>query len=136
VRVSVTTAPRRHLDRLLSGAAAAFYERLARGELATTSCCGTTGFPPRLRCPRCGGESRWVQLPRRGRLEAFTTQESALRFAAPAVLALARLGEAVLPGVADVPYETLEIGQPVQVELRPVEDLGLTLVWFVPVQAR
>jgi uncharacterized OB-fold protein len=128
----VNVPVRKHLDRVLDGAAREFYARLERGELATTRCCEQTAFPPRMTCPRCGGEPQWVEIPRRGRLEAFTTQESAVRFAAPAVLALARIDGAVLPGIADSEYDDLRIGDEVRVELRAHADLGLTLLWFVP----
>jgi uncharacterized OB-fold protein len=130
--VNLAPAARKHLDRLLEGVAAEFYARLELGELASTRCCGQTTFPPRLRCTRCGAATEWVELPRSGRLEAFTTQESSLRFAAPAVLTLARLGEVVLPGIAEGPYEQLRLGQEVQVDLRRAPDIGLTLVWFEP----
>jgi uncharacterized OB-fold protein len=126
--------PRKYLERELDGPARELYDRLAAGELATTSCpgCGLTEFPPRSRCPRCGAETTWVELPRHGRLHAFTTQETALRFAAPAVLALAELGPAVLPGICEAPYDELAIGDPVEVRLLPEPETGLTVLVFVP----
>ena len=125
----------KYLERVLDAAAREFYRRLSEdGELATTRCprCERTMFPPRLRCPACGGEPGWVPLPRRGTLEAFTTQEAALRFPAPAVLALARIGEVVVPGIARAPYDELRIGEEIEVELRPEPDIGLTLLAFHP----
>jgi uncharacterized OB-fold protein len=124
----------KHLEREFDEAAREFYDRLARGELATTRCeaCAKTSFPARSRCPACGGEQTWVDLPRTGRLHAFTTQEVSLRFRAPAVLALAEVGEVVLPGIAEAPYEELSIGQEVRVELRPEPETGLTLLAFLP----
>jgi uncharacterized OB-fold protein len=114
--------------------AAEFYRRLGAGELATTRCesCGSTSFPPRSRCPACGETQRWVALPREGRLHAFTTQETALRFRAPAVLALVELDGVVVPGIVEAPYEALHIGQEVRAEPRLEPDTGLTLLAFVP----
>ena len=127
-------APAKYIEREFHDEAREFYRRLAAGELATTRCpaCERTSFPPRLRCPACGGDQEWVELPRVGRLHAFTTQEMSLRFRAPAVLALAEVGEVVLPGIADAPYEELSIGQEVRVEPRPEPETGLTLLAFVP----
>ena len=118
---------------VMDDAAREFYRRLEAGELATTrcpSCQPAASFPPRLRCTACGGTTEWVELPRHGRLEAFTTQEVAVRFRAPAVLALARLGDAVLPGIAERAYEELRIGDEVHVELRQEPEVGLTLVHY------
>ncbi len=132
-------APRRgkHLDRTMDEAAREFYRRLEGGSLATTRCprCELTSFPPRLRCPECGGPAEWVELPRRGVLEAFTTQELAVRFRAPAVLALARIGEVVLPGIAAAAYEDLAIGAEVDLEPFAEPETGLTLIGFRPVPA-
>jgi len=128
--------PRKYLDREMDAAALEYYRRLAEGELATTRCgrCGRVDFPPRLRCPSCGGEdSEWVGLPREGRLHAFTTQERAIRFTAPTVLALAEVGEVVLPGIVEgSTIEDLAIGGEIAVELHPDPELDLTLLRFVP----
>jgi uncharacterized OB-fold protein len=72
----------------------------------------------------------WVELPRTGRLHAFTTQETSVRFGAPTVLALAEVGDVVLPGVVDAPYDSLAIGQDVKVELHAEPETGLTLLAF------
>ena len=130
----MTIAPGKHLDRDRDALAREFYRRLEQGTAATTRCakCGTTGFPPRSRCARCDAPTKWVELPRRGRLHAFTTQERALRFGAPSVFALVELGDAVLPGIVDAPIAELAIGD--EVELTPVrvEELGLSLCRFRP----
>lgn len=125
----------KYLEREIDDLAHEFYRRLEQGELATTRCegCRETSFPPRSRCPSCGGSAHWVTLPGQGRLHAFTTQERALRFTAPSVLALAEFGDAVVPGIVEERYETLSIGQPVEVDRRPEPETGLTLLRFVPV---
>jgi uncharacterized OB-fold protein len=126
-------APGKYLARELHPAAHEFYERLARdGRPSTTRCtgCDATTFPPRERCPSCGSAQEWVALPGEGRLYAFTTQEAALRFRSPAVLALAEVGGGLLPGIMEAPYESLRIGGRVQVGTRPEPDTGLTVIEF------
>lgn len=126
--------PHEHLDRAMHPAAREFYRRLAADRPATTRCprCERIAFPPRLRCERCGEPTEWVELPREGSLEAFTMQETAARFTAPAVLGLARLGEAVVPGIVAGSYEELEVGDRIEVETFAEPDLGLTLLRFRP----
>ena len=48
-------APTKYLLRELDPMAREFYERLERGQVATTRCagCARTAFPPRARCPAC-----------------------------------------------------------------------------------
>jgi len=131
----VAPSPGKYLAREMDSAAREFYRRLSEdGQLATTHCehCQTATFPPRPRCPRCGREQGWRELPRAGRLHAFTTQESALRFGAPLVLALAELGAVVVPGIVEAPYGQLRVGHPIEVQLRPEPETGLTLLRFIP----
>jgi uncharacterized OB-fold protein len=126
-------APGKYLARELHTAAREFYDRLAEhGRPSTTRCgdCDDTSFPPRERCPRCGSAQEWLALAHEGRLHAFTTQEGALRFRAPMVLALAEVGDVVLPGIVDAPFESLWIGAPVRVGARPEPDTGLTVIEF------
>jgi uncharacterized OB-fold protein len=103
-----------------------FYENLRQGRFTTTRCRrdGAWLWPPRTLCPHCHKEELdWVDLPRRGRIYAFS-----------AVLNGAPLGmEADLPfnvGLVDldgVPlrlfgriegasWQELRVGQPVEVE--------------------
>jgi len=131
----MTIAPGKHLDRDRDAMAREFYRRLAEtGTAATTRCarCGTTRFPPRSRCADCDAPTEWIELPRTGRLQAFTTQERALRYGAPTVLVLVELGDAVLPGVVDGPIEALTIGDEVELAAERVEELGLSLCRFRP----
>jgi uncharacterized OB-fold protein len=126
-------SPAKYLLREMDAAAHEFYRRLSEdGQLLTTRCerCAHTSFPPRTRCAACSGPLSWVELPHHGRLYAFTSQETALRFRAPAVLALAELGDAIVPGIALGPHAELRIGQ--EVWVRPLEepDTGLTLLSF------
>jgi uncharacterized OB-fold protein len=129
----MTIAPGKHLDRERDATAREFYRRLDAGSAATTRCtsCGTTGFPPRSRCAACDAETEWVALPSRGRLHAFTTQERALRFGAPAVFALVELGDAVVPGIVlDAAIDQLAIGGEVELAPERVDELGLSVCAF------
>jgi uncharacterized OB-fold protein len=130
--------PAKYVERELDAAGHEYYRRLSRGQLATTCCpgCGQITFPPRRTCMPCARDQVWVELPRRGILHAFTTQEAAVRFSAPVVLALAELGEAVLPGICESGYETLSIGQPILVEIRTEPETGLAILAFVPESPR
>jgi len=58
---------------------APFYTALRQGRLVTTFCekCGQRHWPPRVVCPGClSGTLTWVELPRQGRIHAFTVQET------------------------------------------------------------
>ena len=122
----------KYLERDMDPVGREFFRRLGEGELATTRCpsCGRAAFPPLARCPSCGGPTDWVELPRSGRLYAFTTQETGLRFTAPTVLALVELGDVTLPAISHTPYHQLAIGQEVTVEPFAEPDTGLTLLSF------
>ncbi len=105
---------------------ARFFEGLREGRLLTTRCLkdGSLAWPPRTVCPKCHATAlEWIDLPRSGRIYAFS-----------AVLAGAPLGmEADVPfavGLVDLdgaplrlfgrivgaPWERLAIDQPVTVE--------------------
>jgi uncharacterized protein len=127
--------PAKYLRREMDHVAREFYRRLSDdGRLCTTRCksCDRVEFPPRSRCATCGEDELWIELPRHGRLFAFTIQEVAIRFRAPDVLALAEIGEVLVPGIVKAPYEDLRIGQEVDVALLPEPETGLTLVAFEP----
>ncbi|MCX6639727.1 MAG: Zn-ribbon domain-containing OB-fold protein [bacterium] len=51
-----------------------FFAGLANGKLLSTKCssCGYTYGTPRLHCMYCGSECDWFELPREGKIHAFT----------------------------------------------------------------
>lgn len=125
--------PAKHLRRLGDPVADEYHRRLeASGRPWTTRCpaCKETRFPPLSLCPHCGRETDWTELPTCGRLHAFTTQESALRFRAPAVLALVDVGPVVVPGITESPLDRLSIGQEVYVEVRTEPETGMPVLVF------
>jgi len=55
---------------------AKFVDLLAEGKINGTVCkkCGTKYFPPRADCANCfSNEMDWFEMPKKGRLETFTT---------------------------------------------------------------
>jgi uncharacterized OB-fold protein len=100
------------------------YARLRAGTLSSTRCraCGELAYPPRSFCPRCHGRAvEWIDLPTRGTVYAFTTQERALRFSAPEVLGLVELaGVGRILTRLDAPYEALAIGDEVELVVHHV----------------
>lgn len=128
----MTAAPLKYVVRDMGPAAREFYGRLESGNLATTWCggCARPFFPPRERCPKCGGSVAWRELSRRGVVYAFTQQERGLRFTAPDVIGIAALDEGIrVFGLFADPFDRLAIGAPIEVELRP-DEAGLTLLVF------
>jgi uncharacterized OB-fold protein len=124
----------KYVLRDMGSAAREHYRRLGEGRLETTYCdaCDQLRFPPRDRCATCGGEMVWKELPGRGTVYAFTQQERGLRFTAPDVVGVVELQEGVrVFGLLEAPFESLEIGQPVALELR-ADESGLTLLVFRP----
>lgn len=111
-----------------------FYEELLQRRLSTTKCraCGSLRFPPRAWCPDCmSTDLEWVPLSGRGRLAAFSTQETAIRFRAPDVIGLVDLEEGVrvLSHIAGS-YDELRIGDEVVVDFIEIEP-GFVLHRFV-----
>jgi len=124
----------KYVLRDMGSAAREFYRRLEEGRLATTHCasCDELRFPPRERCGACGGATVWRELSGRGVVYAFTQQERGLRFTAPDVLGVIELEEGVrVFGLLEAPFESLAIGQPVELRLRGDLD-GVTLLAFRP----
>jgi uncharacterized OB-fold protein len=112
-----------------SGAAAGFYRALAEGRFTTTKCsaCGAVCFPPRgTLCPACGsGEPPgWVELPKEGRVIAFSIQETGLPpgFKAPVVFAVVAVGPVRLFTIIGGDPANIEIDSTVQLEPLRVAD--------------
>jgi uncharacterized OB-fold protein len=125
-------APFKYVLREMGPAAREYYRRLEGGSLSTTRCegCERLFFPPRERCPGCGGPVAWQELSGRGSIYAFTQQERGLRFTTPDVIGIVELEEGVrVFGLFDDAFDRLAIGASVDVVLR-TDDAGLTLLVF------
>lgn len=118
---------------ITDAAAARFFEELAAHRLTTTRCPEHGWlYPPRVWCPGClRDDLEWAELSGHGTLVAFSTQETTLRFAAPAVIGLVDLDEGVrlLSHIAGR-YEDLRLGQRVRVDFVEVD--GAVVHRFVP----
>ncbi len=97
-----------------------FYRRMKERLFSSTRCesCGEVAFPPRSFCPFCHGRTvTWVDLPRRGKLYAFTQQHKSVRFLTPDVLGLVELaGVGRILSRIDAPMESLAIGDELEVD--------------------
>ncbi len=122
-----------------------FYERLSRGELVTTACagCGRVAWPPRGFCPECCSDAfAWVELPREGRIHAFTVQHTGVPkgFEAPRVFAVVQVGEArIFAAVVGSGADRVTVGSSVRLSpVRVADDVSGNpryLVAFEPVEA-
>ena len=112
-----------------------FYLRMTRGQFATTYCesCQELWYPPRPFCPKCFSRNvAWKELPKRGRLYAFTQQDRALRFVKPDVIGLVEIeGLGKILTRIDAPYETLKIGMEMELDFIKVDE-RYTLPQFRP----
>lgn len=100
-----------------------FYAALRQGRFITTSCaeCGQRHWPPRVVCPVCLSNSlEWVELPRQGRIHAFTIQETGVPpgFPRPIIFAVIDLdGLRIFTRLVDCDPSLVRRG--LRVELRP-----------------
>jgi uncharacterized OB-fold protein len=94
---------------------------------ARCAVCGTTAFPQRPGCPRCGGETDAVTLPDRGTVWTWTVQcfspkppyrPPAAGFA-PYAVGYVDLGEVLVASWLAVPPDLLRVGLPVRLTLVP-----------------
>lgn len=101
-----------------------FYRRLKNQQMCSTRCdaCGEMAYPPRSFCPYCHSQKvTWVELPKRGRLYAFTQQHRSLRFPTPEVIGLVEVeGVGHFLTRIDASFESLTIGQELEVSFYEV----------------
>jgi len=101
-----------------------FYENLKAGRLTTTRCksCGHVAYPPRVICPECyNDELEWIELPKRGKVLAFTEEVKGvpLGFDSPLIHAWIDLGwespvKRILSRIINCPAGRLKEGDEVQ----------------------
>ena len=114
-----------------------FFENLKKGRLTTTKCakCGALLWQPRVVCPDCNGDTmEWVDLPKNGRIYAFTAvlvgAPLGMEKDMPFVVAVVELDDSpvrVVARVDDARYEDLMIGDPVALKVIELND---GRVWF------
>jgi uncharacterized OB-fold protein len=118
----------------------AFFLGLADGKLMGSKCtrCGFVFATPRGHCMVCGSPTKWLELPKTGRVHSWTTcqfgSEAFLKetpynlcmveFDGAGSLLLARLKECV--------QDDIWVGMPVEARFSPKPKYSITDVWFVP----
>ena len=105
---------------------APFFDALRQGRLTTTRCeeDGTLSWPPRVVCPACRGEKlAWMELPRTGRLYAFSAvlggAPLGMEQDVPFVVGLLDLDGVplrILSRITGARYEDCRIGDAVELE--------------------
>lgn len=118
------------------GEESAWFDRLRSGRLSFLRCgvCASAVFPPRPRCPECGGSALdWEDASGRGVVYSFTVQRRRTRpdMPEPSVMALVDLveGPRLLTRVETEPA-TVRIGMDVMVRFATVD--GTVVPVFVP----
>ncbi len=106
-----------------------FFTFLRQGRFTTTRCtkCRHLMFAPRVVCPACLSDAlEWEDLPRTGRLYAFTSlvlgAPLTLEQDAPfpiGVVELDQVGLRIMTRIDDAQYQDLELGMPM--EFKPVD---------------
>lgn len=92
--------------------------------------CGKISFPPRSKCPKCGGaEMEKTVLPDHGVVKTFTvihTPPSQFSDEAPYAVGIVELanGVKITSQIVDCPLEDVKIGQKVKIEFRRVQADG------------
>lgn len=103
--------------------------------------CRRRVFPPSPRCPYCGGKTRLVELPRGGRLVAWSIVEQPpkeWREQAPLIVGLVELddGTRVVAQISDVTVEELREGLRVRATVRRApereDEVVRYIVKFIP----
>ena len=118
-----------------------FFENLKKGRLTTTKCakCGALLWQPRVVCPDCNGDAMdWVDLPKNGRIYAFTAvlvgAPLGMERDMPFVVAVIELDDSpvrVVARIDDARYEELAIGDTVTLKVIELND-GRVWFRFVP----
>lgn len=107
-------------------AADRFWDALEEGRFLLRHCrrCERAYYPPAPSCPYChGGDVTWIESDREGELYSFSRySRTPPGFGDSVVLGLVDLAEGprVLAPI-DAPYEELEIGAGVRLDIRPYE---------------
>jgi uncharacterized OB-fold protein len=117
-----------------------FFLGLAEGKLLGSKCtkCGFVYATPRGHCMVDGEPTSWVELPKRGRIHAWTTchfgSEAFLK-ETPYNLCLVEFdgaGSVLLARLKDAREEDLYVGMPIEARFNPNPKYSITDVWFVP----
>ena len=99
-----------------------FYDNLKKGKFTTVRCkrCGHIIWPPEVICPECVSDDlEWIELPKRGKVYAFTVQVGAIPpgFKPPLIQAIIDLpnGVRLIAPIIDTKPEELQVGDEVEI---------------------
>jgi hypothetical protein len=117
-----------------------FFLGLAEGKLLGSKCtaCGYLYATPRGHCMQCGEATKWVELPRRGKVHSWTTCHfggEAFLKETPYNLCLVEFEGAnsvLLARLKDCVESEIYIGMPVEARFDANPKYSITDVWFVP----
>lgn len=119
-----------------------FFLGLAEGRLRGSKCtskrCGFVFATPRSHCMVCGEATTWIDLPKQGRVHAWTTchfGSEAFLSETPYNLALVEFdgaGSLLLVRLKDCTESQAYVGMPVEARFEPNPKYSITDVWFVP----
>lgn len=132
-----------HLRPEGAGSAAAYWDGACRGKLLLPRCtaCASATWPPRKRCPACGGALAWIEASGRGVVHTYTVvRQNAdpwLAARLPYVVAMIDLDEGprLMSNVVGCDVEAVRIGMPVAVAFLDV-GADVRLPVFEPTPAR
>jgi uncharacterized OB-fold protein len=122
-----------------------FFLALAEGRLLGSRCskagCRFLFATPRSHCMVCGSPTTWEELPKRGKVHAWTTchfgSEAFLK-ETPYNLCLVEFegaGSLLLARLKDCVESDCYVGMPVEARFDPKPKYSITDVWFVPGRA-
>ncbi len=111
-----------------------YWQAAKEGKLLLKKCgsCGETHYYPRAICPACGSsETEWYEASGKGEIYSYSITR---RAKVPYAIAYVTLAEGVtmMTNIVDCDFETLAIGQAVEVVFRDTEG-GHALPVFRPV---
>ena len=119
-----------------------FFRGLAEGKLLGSECsgCGYRFATPRAFCMECGAPTRWIELPREGRVHTWTTchygSEAFLK-ETPFNLALIEfdgVNTLLLTRLIGVTQKDIRVGMKVKAKFRRLAQFKPTDVYFVPAE--
>ena len=116
-----------------------FFENLKQGILTTTKCrkCGHVFWPPEAMCPECLSDVvEFVEMPKRGKIYAFSVQVGALptQFKSPLIHAVIDFenGLRVLSSIVETDPREIHVGDEVELKVLsiPPDSHGDRVLFF------
>lgn len=124
------------------GETSPFFLNISKGKLTATRCehCKVTYLPPRGDCPKCLGETRWVEISSQGRIHSFSTMFFAgEKFLKDIPFSLAYIefegvDTVFLTKIKTKTPEKLKIGMKVRMQMSKEIEWKASDVWAEPIE--